>query len=390
MRRLSPFLLALALAAACDRADSQAATLPAGSKPASALVFESIGNDLGTVVWPDGVDTNFKFKNRGSHIVKIIDYYANCGCANPRLRILKDGKIAREGHGRGEATGPLLEVNPGEAGELFVRFETRGLSGEAKEHYSMVTLVTDENAGPIGLFIKAAIERKYEVVPAQVMFDSMGAKQTQTKGVKIYALLPGAAAPFDAKIISAPPFIRAEPFEYTVGQQRPYVEIGLLAGPGLKREVLQGEVIVEGKFGRPKNDDAVRVTIPVFVPVVGDVQVKPALFDFQVVDPGKPAKAAPVTLQFLDPDRTLKLGEATIDGDGAAGLKLECKQLPPSFDAGSNKSVLYSLVLSSAAGFESVSASGVHGLVRIPTNLDEMPEVRLTYRALARPVPPRK
>lgn len=372
------FAFSLVLAGCGPSAASGTAAGPS-SKPVSALIYDPIGRDLGTVTWPDGTDTFFKFKNSGKKTVKIIDFFANCGCTNPKLRIVNDkNETVREGHGRGETMGPLLVIAPGESGELAVRFESRGLGGESKDHVSMITVVTDEpDVTPTGLFIKVAIERKWELTPAQVAFDPMGAKQTQTQEAKIFILTPGATAPFDAKIVSAPPFIRAELKEAMLGL-RPYLQVQLSAGPNLKQQVLQGEVIVEGKFSKPKNEELVKVTIPVFVPVIGDIQMKPGIFDFQVVDAGKAAKAVPVTLQFLDPDRKLQLGEVKMEGDHADLLKLKIDPDP--------KGNGYILILISENGFPALAAKGAHGLVRISTSLADFPEIRLPYRALPRPV----
>lgn len=380
MRPRTAQFLAISLVAAvsgCDRAPAPPSTSPARQQ--SALTYESKGVELGVVPWPEGTDTKFKFKNTGLRTVKIIDFFANCGCSNPRLRIIHKDRVVREGFGRGETTGPLLVVEPGEEGEMAVRFETRGLTGEAKEHYSMISVVTDEqNVEPTGLFIKATIERKYELSPTQVAFEPMGAKQEQVKEAKLFLLTPGAAAPFDAKVVSAPPFLRVALSDQLLGL-RPYVAIGMIAGPGLKKETNQGEIIIEGKFGKPKSDEIVKITIPVFVPVVGDIQMKPGVLDFQVVDPGKPAKTAAVNIQFLDPESKLTLGTPVIEGDSAELLKL---QIEPE-----TKGPGYQVTLVAEKGFPSISPSGAHGLVRIPTNQADLKEIRLPWRALARPVP---
>ena len=115
-------------------------------------------------MWPGGADAIYPFSNTGTRPVAIVDVLASCGCSELEARILKDGKVVRDGYGRGEVAGPLLVVEPGERGALGA-LRDRDPQGNAKDHMSRISLATDERVDPIDLFLKAQIERIYDVVP---------------------------------------------------------------------------------------------------------------------------------------------------------------------------------------------------------------------------------
>lgn len=361
-------------------APSAPATKPSG-KRASALVFDEIGKDLGAVVWPGGSDTRYTFRNTGEKPVAITDVLPSCGCTNPRLRIVKDGKVVREGHLRGESAGPMLRVAPGESGELEVRFETATLQGNVRDHVSRIAIATDERVDPIDLFLKAQIERLFDIVPSVAAFDPMGAKQTQTKEVKILVFSPSVEPPFDAKILATPNGLRADVLETTDGV-RPVIWLGLTAGPGLPKDGLQGQVMLEARFGKGNAKETRPIKIPVVVPVVADVYLRPSMLDFQMVEESKPARSVPVVLDLLDPDRAYRLGEPRIEGEQAERLRVEIEPITEGHK--------YRITLAAPNGLPAATATGHHGLVRIPTGLSDFPEVRLPYRAYTRASPPKK
>jgi hypothetical protein len=376
--------IALAVLASCSehgKADSREVPPQANGKKGSALVFDPVARELGRVPWPEGVDTKFSFKNPSTRDIRIIDLLASCGCTNARMRILRHGALVREGYARGETIGPLLVVHPGEEGELAVRFESRTLSGAAKDHHSMITIVTDENGSTTTqVFIKAELERKYELDMTTLAFDPMGAKQSVTREAKLYLLSPGAVPPFDAKVVSAPPWATVRLSEALQGL-RPYVAIAATAGPGLARQINQGEIVISGKFARPTSDETMKINIPIIVPVVADVQVKPGYFDFQVLEPGKPALSKPVFAELLDPDAKFAFGTASISGDNADLLKLTI--MP------TDQPRRFELQLECEKGFPRALPAGANGMVTLPTGVAALPELRLQYRALFR-TPPAK
>jgi hypothetical protein len=360
----------------------EGASRPASrAKRASAIVFSEIGRDLGTVVWPGGADAIYPFSNTGTRPVAIVDVLASCGCSSWKLRILKDGKVVRDGYGRGEVAGPLLVVEPGEKGELSVRFETATLQGNAKDHMSRISLATDERVDPIDLFLKAQIERIYDVVPPELGFDPMGAKQTQTKEVRILVFGKGIEPPFDAKVVGTPPGVTAQVLETTDGV-RPVIWVGVTAGPNLNKAGVVGQVLVEAMLGAGNTKEKKVIKIQVYVPVASDVYMKPSELDFQAVEAGKAARSKPVTLELLDPGRDYKLGIPRIEGESADRLKLEVETVTEGHK--------YTLTLVAPEGLPEAGARGIHGLVRIETGLSDFPEVRIPYRAYTRPAPANK
>lgn len=354
--------------------------IPPAAKPPSKLVFDVSAKDLGVLSWPEGTSTFFKFKNTAGHSIRVVDMFASCGCSNPRFFVLKDGKPIRESHGRGETLGPLIELKAGEEGELRVRFETQGLGGESTDHQSMITMVTDEKdvRQPLAVFVKAQIERKWDLAPPQVGFDPMGSREIQTREARLFLLTPGAQAPFEARVVSCPPEFTVELNDAMFGQ-RPYVSIGIAAGPNLPRELLRREIVIEGKFGKPGSDAFFKVTVPVVVPVVGDIQFKPSLFDFQAVTLGKTIAPAVVRLENKDPGSPLTLGAVTMEGVHRDAFKLKITTEKP----GS----VFVLSLECMADLPESGPAGFNGQVRIATSAKEVPELRIPYRIITRRAP---
>jgi hypothetical protein len=262
-----------------------------------------------------------------------------------------------------------------------VKFETLTLQGNVKDHMSRISIATDEGADPIDLFLKAEIERIYDVTPSVFSFEPMGAKQVQRVEVKVLLFSHEGEPPYDPEIVSSPDGVKADVAETTDGV-RPVLLVGATAGPGLPRAGVQGEVILRFRFGKGAEKVVKTIKIPVFVPVMADVHVKPSVLDFQAVAPDAPARSVPVVLELLDPDRVYTLGAPTIEGSTATRLKLDVEAVKPGRQ--------YKLTLVAENGLPAADTSGHHGLVRIPTGLDDFPEVRLPYRAYTRAPQPKK
>lgn len=379
-------LVALVVAA-CRPEPESAGGLPATQTPSapqatrtSALVFPERGKDVGKIVHPGSTATTFAFHNAGTKPVGIVDILASCGCTEPHVRVVKNGKVVRDGHARGSVRGPLLTILPGEEGELTVRVETATLQSSVKEHMSRISIATDEVVDPIDLFLRVEVERLFDVVPSMLAFEPMGAKQVQRGEVKVLIFSPDAEPPFEPTVVAEPAGIRTEAIE-TVDGVRPILWVVATAGPGLPATGVQGEIRIEFRFGKGGAKETKTVSIPVAVPVVADVSWKPSNFDFQVVTAESPARSAPVVLQLLDPDRTLHLGEPRIEGETASRLTLEIEPL--------EEGKSYRLTLVASIGFPQATAQGHHGLVRIESGLADFPELRIPFRAYTRSSPPK-
>ncbi len=374
-RRLGRALAAAALLglAACP-VDSPA-TDATGRLP-SKLVFEPLAQEMGRITWPGVGEVVFRFRNTGAKPISVLDLMASCSCSFSRLRIVQDGATVREGRLPGESIGPLLVVQPGERGELDFRLETRTLGGEVKEKVNYVTIVTDEQGTEHPrVFARAQIDRAFEIQPAQVVFPTMGRKESRSEEAKILVYDFRVQPPYDARLVSAPPGVTAVIAE-SIEKTRGVIAVQVVAGPGLVGDQVSGDVVLEANLNGRKE-----IRIPVVVPIGPDVIWKPSLFDFQVVTPETPARSAPLVVRLLDPARSLALGNATIEGEAKERLRVE-RQEPVD-----GSEVV--LVLVADRGLPEATASGIHGLVRIATGLEDFPELRIPYRAYTRTLPKR-
>ncbi|HKD99732.1 MAG TPA: DUF1573 domain-containing protein [Planctomycetota bacterium] len=351
----------------CER-DATPASAPA-ARPASSLVFDEIGKDLGTIVWPGEAHTTFRFRNAGARAVSVRDVGASCGCTLGKMRIVDGDRVVRESVERGDSD-VMLRVEPGEKGELLVRIETRGLGAAERDKTSIVTLWTDEkHVDPPRVFLHALIDRAYEVTPALVQFDPMGTKQTATQTAKVIVIDPTLRPPFGSKVASAPPGIEAHVDEIVEGA-RAILSVAIVAGPGLPKTGLAGDVVIEATLAKPET-----IRIPFHVAVVPDVSAKPSLFDFQIVEAGREVASVPVVLSLLDPTRKLTIGKPVIEGTESEQLEV---RVEPEVEG-----QRYRLRLVATKGFPH-DPKGVHGVVRIPTGLEDVPSVNLMYRAYTR------
>jgi hypothetical protein len=377
MKPNSPLPAAAALAVLLGACSPGPAPSPGSrpARPASRLVFQETRRDLGTVDWPGSAETTFRFHNLSDREVGVLDVGASCGCTVPTLRVIEPGghaRTARESAG-GPATTPRIVVKPGETGELVVRFETAGTTAGVRRQLATIDVRTDEkDVVQPRVFVEAAIERAYELVPPVLVFEPMGSKQSASLEAKVLVYDPRLVPPFDSQVVSAPSGVEAV-VEETIEGGRAVLRVSVLAGPGLPYPLgVSGDVVVESTLAGARR----RIPIRVSVPVVPDVHWKPAELDFQVLEPDQAARSAPVVLTLLDPGRRFDLGAPRIEGQAADRLELRTETL--------QEGRQLRLVLEAPRGLPDAPPTGIHGLVRIATGLGDFPEIRIPYRAFTR------
>lgn len=344
----------------------------------SSLVFDPVVRDLGTLEWPGRAQTTYRFRNAGSKPIEVLDMHASCGCTAMRMNITKDGAVVRSARGKGESLGPLLVVQPGEEGEIDVTFDSQGFGIEVKEKLSILTIVTSEPIKePPRVFLNAKIDRAYQLHPAQVAFEPMSTKEEQSQTAEVLVVDPTLYPPFGSKLVSAPPGMKVQLEEVLKGG-RAVILVHMTAGPGLKRPIFTGEVVIDADIAGPRT-----VKIPFGAQVTEDLSVVPGIFHFQVVEIDRPAEAIPVRVRFLDPGRSMTLSKATIEGDAADRLAVSV--VPVAGKEGRE----FLMTLRAERGLPESGPNGLRGTVRIPTSIAEYPELRIEYRAVTRRLPQR-
>jgi hypothetical protein len=101
-----------------------------------AMTFEKTEIDYGTVAQGSDPLRKFKFKNTGTQPLRIKSAQGSCGCTVPKF---KDD-----------------DIQPGETGEIEVRYDTNRIGGFTKS----VTITTNEATPTRVLMIKGTVNEK--------------------------------------------------------------------------------------------------------------------------------------------------------------------------------------------------------------------------------------
>ncbi|MEO0040737.1 MAG: hypothetical protein RL329_185 [Bacteroidota bacterium] len=101
-----------------------------------AMTFEKTEMDYGTIAQGSDPLRKFKFKNTGTQPLKIKSAQGSCGCTVPKF---KDD-----------------DIQPGETGEIEVRYDTNRIGGFTKS----VTITTNEATPTRVLMIKGTVNEK--------------------------------------------------------------------------------------------------------------------------------------------------------------------------------------------------------------------------------------
>lgn len=106
--------------------------VPAG--PSTAMEFEEIEFDFGTVAEGEKVSHTYKFTNTGSEPLVFSDAKGSCGCTVPKW--------------------PREPIAPGKSGEIVVEFNTQGKAGNRNQK---VTLTANTNPPQTFLSLKGVV-----------------------------------------------------------------------------------------------------------------------------------------------------------------------------------------------------------------------------------------
>ncbi|HUU70531.1 MAG TPA: DUF1573 domain-containing protein [Planctomycetota bacterium] len=161
----------------------------AGEAPAEApkIQFESLQHDFGQVAQFTPNEHVFKFKNEGTAILRIERVHANCGCT--AALVSQDS------------------LEPGEAGELKVTFNSQDFAGEV--HKSVTVTSNDPERKDVILQIKANVIADLVCTPLALNFREVGTANAPSELV-VKAFSPSGKK---FKIVSATPsadYLKAE------------------------------------------------------------------------------------------------------------------------------------------------------------------------------------
>jgi len=122
MKRVSVFLLAAIVLAACKNSDKKNGTGGPGGET-TIQWLDSTFTDMGKVKDGDTVKVAFRFKNTGEHPLVIASASASCGCTKPEK--------------------PEEAVAPGDEGIIKASFDSKGRKGSNRK-----SIFVDMNTKP--------------------------------------------------------------------------------------------------------------------------------------------------------------------------------------------------------------------------------------------------
>ncbi len=103
--------------------------------------FETEKHDFGKVIEGEKVSFSFRFKNTGNADLLIADAYATCGCTVPQFS--------------------KAPIKPGETGEIEVRFNSTGKSGQLEKTVTVIAnTIPNEKLLKINAFVFVPEEKK--------------------------------------------------------------------------------------------------------------------------------------------------------------------------------------------------------------------------------------
>ena len=102
-----------------------------------AIAFKDKLYDFGVIAQGDTVEYTFEFENIGTAPLKILSARGSCGCTVP--------SYSKE------------EIAPGAKGEVFVRFNSAGKSGQQNKTVTLVTNIADAKRRQVVLTLRGRV-----------------------------------------------------------------------------------------------------------------------------------------------------------------------------------------------------------------------------------------
>jgi hypothetical protein len=235
---------------------SGAAAADTPAKPT--LKFDDSTFDFGNVVQGTKVTHDFGFSNSGTADLVIQRVVPACGCT-----------VA------GADSAPIA---PGKAGKIHVEFDTTGFAGEKVKTVRVYANDTD-NPTPM-LTIKGTIEPDVTVEPARISFDELarGGPAEQRRAQFTVRVRQGSGLKI-AGVQSLSKNVQIK--ELDAGESARKVEVTI--DPAAPLGELRERIFVNLNGARKQS-----VNVPVYAMIRGDLQLKPPMLSFGVVD-GKDA-----------------------------------------------------------------------------------------------------
>lgn len=230
----------------------------AGEAPANAprIEFESKLHDFGQVSQFTPSEHVFKFKNTGTATLKIERVHASCGCT--------------------AALASKDAVEPGQAGEIKVTFNSQDFSGEV--HKSITVTSNDPNQTDVILQLKANVIADLVCTPLALNFRELGAADAPAE------LLVKAFSPSGKKfkVTAATPsveFLKAEIIDPPKPQDPCQIRVTVAGNP--PAGVFNATVLVQTDIEKAKP-----ITVSVTGNVLSRTEVTPQKLFFGVVCSG--------------------------------------------------------------------------------------------------------
>ncbi|MFN8390081.1 MAG: DUF1573 domain-containing protein [Bdellovibrionota bacterium] len=264
--------------------------------------------DFGTVQQGEKVEHGFTLKNLGSGTLKVERVHSSCGCT---AAVIDSDTIA-----------------PGGSTDLKVTFDTSGFQGPK---IKTVRIYTNDAKQPTALFtVQGNIRPDVELSVPRLNFGDI--KRDDKRELRMTVSTAKSSGVKLLSVTSRSPYLELASDDVTTGDSIGKKITVKLKGP-LPVGMLRDRIVVKTSSG---NNPV--VNIPVFARVLGDLQLKPALVSFGLLE--GPLKAplsqtvqvdnvtgAPLKITSVESDNPSVQAEAVSIQDGkAVGIKVTIRE----------------------------------------------------------------
>ena len=149
------------------------------------IFFHETQHDFGTVYRGEDINYAYRVENRGDSMSQIKNIRGSCDCTS----VMPDH----------------LELEPGQSGEIEVRFSTYGYEGRVFER---IYFECDDTCGQNSwLILKGVVKNAIEISPSYLYFDKVQPYLSTCKTIKVTS---GQKVDFEmTRIVTSDPWIRA-------------------------------------------------------------------------------------------------------------------------------------------------------------------------------------
>ena len=138
-------------------------TVLSGQDKAPSMVVDNPVKDFGKVLQGETLKHVFRFMNKGSSTLEILDVAPTCGCQ--------------------EASLPEKKIPPGQSSRIEVIVYTEGLNGDINESVNLLT--NDPQRSSVFFTIKADVQPEIRLSSPSIFFDNVPAGEEATREIII-------------------------------------------------------------------------------------------------------------------------------------------------------------------------------------------------------------